>query len=159
MKFPILVIDSLEFPMNATSLPSHDQIIDLSKKLLFLTRREFLDLFNNQNQGQKNIILLHGDLIPSSKNDLLNFVKNEIYRKKGTILDNTCHSSSSLTVKIAPEVVEKKSQKSTINFQISQNAQEARQALQLPHTKMIGNIFYTHDAQDALDSEDEDLDF
>ena len=53
----------------------------------------------------------------------------------------------------------------TMNLSRSENASAAREELVLPHTRIIsqketsGLIYYSHDLLDALDDEDDDLDF
>jgi hypothetical protein len=158
MKFPVLVLDSLESRANLdTLIKEKDKIlIDLSKKLLFSEKRDFLKFFKTEISG-KSIFLLHKDLIPSCKLDILCYLKNEICKRNGTTID----TSVVLKEKVKITSTSKSITSKTINFKRSINAEKAKQELELPHTKIIkeSSIFYTHDLQDALDSEDEDLDF
>ena len=77
MKFPVLVLDSLESRANLdTLIKEKDKIlIDLSKKLLFSEKRDFLKFCKTELSG-KSIFLLHKDLIPSCKLDILCYLKN-----------------------------------------------------------------------------------
>ena len=192
MKFPILILDSLDSSFNSkqfssffdiefleisfkdykSSLNSTILIKDLNQVLIHSNLQKLILQMEEIKNNQNLIFILHKDCIESLKLQFIEYCKE----KSCTIFDYsdkiTCiQKNGKISRKIfeigfnqkIKEIKKSHKLKSTMELSRSENANVAREQLILPHTTVIskeqGLIHYSHDLLDALDDEDDDLDF